>query len=249
MVRGGGGHACQILECWFFICGHFRCERSWRKAVHIFDVIHHLGIKFHGFRCFNKKSFPVDFVKCFSQTKKQIWYSDGTCLPGLAGSRESLDFAKRSWHESCTSLMQTQGPLSQDLSRNARKIRGYKIQAVTMRGFQKGSGDSEKSTALQPCRPQKLATYRAALASLDYCILHLHFRPLQCNLCSGSAELPWALQWGERRCSTFAARLRERWTGFSWNQLPFNCFTQTNLPNFISARVAIPRRWRPAVSP
>jgi hypothetical protein len=64
--------------------------------------------------------------------------------------------------------MQTQGPLSQDLSRNARKIRGYKIQAVTMRGFEKGSGDSEKSTALQPCQPQELATYRAALASLDY---------------------------------------------------------------------------------
>ena len=71
MVRGGGGHACQILECWFFICGHFRCERSWRKAVHIFDVIHHLGIKFRGFRCFNKRAFQLILSNAFPRPKNK----------------------------------------------------------------------------------------------------------------------------------------------------------------------------------
>jgi hypothetical protein len=76
MVRGGGGHACQILECWFFICGHFRGERSWRKAVHIFDVIHHLGIKFHGFRCFNKRAFQLILSNAFPgpKTNMVFWW-------------------------------------------------------------------------------------------------------------------------------------------------------------------------------
>ena len=86
------------------------------------------------------------------------------------------------------------GPAESTCPRNFRKVRGHKIQAVTMWGFEKGFGNSEKSTALQPCRPQEFETCTAALASLDYTSPTLQVTSVQSVFRFGWAALGAAMR-------------------------------------------------------
>ena len=70
MVKGGRGHACQILGRIGVSFVIIFMVSDLEKAVHIFDVIHHRGIKFQSFQSFNKRVFQLILPNAFPTPTK-----------------------------------------------------------------------------------------------------------------------------------------------------------------------------------